>query len=501
MIDISERIRSNKHNDKIVTAEAAALLINPDDTVALSGFTPAGYPKLVTMALAKRMEKEPFKINLWSGGSVGPEVDTELSKVKGIKQRLAYQTNADLRVQLNDGTISYSDLHVSIFAQNIRYGFYGKIDVGIVEVVAITEDGDLVPSSGIGIMPTVCSQCDKIIVEVNTSEPLAFEGMHDIYEPKDPPNRDVIPILHVGDRIGTTTVKCGWDKIVAIVPSDKKRRGNTLKLVDSDTELMSQHIISFFENEVKLGRLPKNLLPLQSGVGSVSNAVISGLAKSNFLNLSIYTEVLQDGMLDLIDSGKVDSISSAAITTSNAGTERFNANIDKYRKFIVLRPQELSNNPEVSRRIGVIALNTAIEFDIYGNVNSTHFYGSKVMNGIGGSCDFSRSSFLSIFCTTSVAKGGAASSVVPFVSHIDQTEHDVDILVTEQGLADLRGLCPQDRARTIIEKCVHPDFKEQLMDYFERAIEKTNSAHIPILLDEVFSWHSRFLETGSMKIK
>ena len=79
-------------------------------------------------------------------------------------------------------------------------------------------------------------------------------------------------------------------------------------------------------------------------------------------------------------------------------------NIDEYRKKIILRPQEISNNPGIARRIGVIAMNTAIEFDIFGNVNSTHIMGSKMMNGVGGSGDFARSAYLTIFCTNSVAK-------------------------------------------------------------------------------------------------
>jgi len=251
--------------------------------------------------------------------------------------------------------------------------------------------------------------------------------------------------------------------------------------------------------EVKAGRLPENLLPLQSGVGSVANAVVSGLAEGPFTNLSIFTEVIQDGMLDLIDAGKVTDCSGTALSPSPDGLKRFYDNIDKYSKHILLRPQEISNNPGLARRLGVITMNTAIEFDIFGNVNSTHIMGSKMMNGIGGSGDFTRNGYISIFCTNSVAKGGDISSIVPFVSHIDHTEHDVQVFCTEQGIADVRGLAPIERAYKIIENCAHPDYKQELLDYLERAIEKTNGAHTPILLDEALSWHKRFTETGSMK--
>ena len=384
-------------------------------------------------------------------------------------------------------------------AQQIRYGFFGDTDVAIIEAVCIREDGGIVPSTSVGNSPTFVSQAKKVIVEVNVSQPMSLVGMHDIYEPQDPPYREPFPIKAAGDRIGTDYIPCDPAKIVAIVPCDVPDTTRPLAPIDDDAKAMSQHLINFFLEEVKAGRLPENLLPLQSGVGSVANAVVSGLAEGPFTNLSIFTEVIQDGMLDLIDAGKVTDCSGTALSPSPDGLKRFYANIDKYSKHILLRPQEISNNPGLARRLGVITMNTAIEFDIFGNVNSTHIMGSKMMNGIGGSGDFTRNGYISIFCTNSVAKGGDISSIVPFVSHIDHTEHDVQVFCTEQGIADVRGLAPIERAYKIIENCAHPDYKQELLDYLERAIEKTNGAHTPILLDEALSWHKRFTETGSMK--
>jgi succinyl-CoA:acetate CoA-transferase len=178
---------------------------------------------------------------------------------------------------------------------------------------------------------------------------------------------------------------------------------------------------------------------------------------------------------------------------------RFYANIKEYREKMMLRPQEIANSPEVARRIGIIAMNTAIEMDIYGNVNSTHIMGSKMMNGIGGSGDFARNAYLTCFFSTSTAKDGAISAIVPMCSHIDHTEHDTDIFVTEIGLADLRGLSPRERARVIINNCAHPDYRPMLLDYLERAEKATKKAQTPHLMDEALSWHSRFLATGTMK--
>ncbi|WP_298704070.1 acetyl-CoA hydrolase/transferase family protein [uncultured Veillonella sp.] len=499
MTNIHDRVQSEYLKSKIMSAEEAALLINPNDRVGTSGFTPSGYPKVVPLALAKRMEKEPFKIDVWSGASLGEEVDGALARVDGLHRRYPYQTNSDLRNAINSGKVLYSDLHLSHMAQQVRYGFFGECDVAIIEAVCIREDGGIVPTTAVGNATTFVSQAKKVIVEINEVQSMGLVGMHDIYELQDPPHRQPIPIYSPSNRIGTPYIPCDPEKIVAIVYSNIPDGTRALAPIDDDAKAMSQHLVEFFEAEVKAGRLPKNLLPLQSGVGSVANAVVSGLAHGPFTNLSIYTEVIQDGMFDLIDEGKIEIISGTSLSPSPAGLQRFYDNIEEYSKKIILRPQEVSNSPEVARRLGVIAMNTAIEFDIYGNVNSTHIMGSRMMNGIGGSGDFARNAYLSIFCTSSVAKQGAISSIVPFCSHIDHTEHDVLVFCTEQGIADVRGLAPVERARLIIKNCAHPDYKDMLEDYLERAIVETKNAHTPILLDEALSWHKRFQETGTMK--
>ncbi|MBP3400672.1 MAG: acetyl-CoA hydrolase, partial [Selenomonadales bacterium] len=401
---------------------------------------------------------------------------------------------------LNSGAVEYCDLHLSESPQLSRYGFLGgKVDIAIVEACAITENGDIIPTTSMGNTASYVQSADFVIVEVNTTQPLALEGMHDVYVPLDPPNRQPIPVVKVNDRIGTPYIPCGVDKIKYIVPCDIGDDVRPFKPIDEDSKKMSEHIINFFREEIKAGRLPKNLLPLQSGVGSVANAVISGFVDSDFTDLEVYTEVIQDGMLDLADAGKLKFASGTSFSPSPDGLKRLYDNIDEYRTKMMLRPQEVANSPEVARRIGIIAMNTAIEFDIYGNVNSTHIMGSKMMNGIGGSGDFARNAYLTCFFTTSTAKGGAISSIVPMVSHVDHTEHDTDIFVTEQGIADVRGLSPRERARVIIENCAHPDYKPMLLDYLDRAEAATKKAHTPHIIKEALSWHERFIETGTMK--
>lgn len=500
-MDITQRIRSLQLHEKIATPEAAARLIKPGMNVATSGFTPSGYPKAVPMALARRIQDECFQINLWTGASVGKELDGALAKVNGINKRLPYQTDNTLRRSVNTGGVKYCDLHLSQTAQMSRYGFLGgKVDVAIIEACAITAEGHLIPTTSLGNSASFVQSADCVIVEINLSQPLSLEGMHDVYIPLDPPYRQPIPLLRVDDRIGTPYIPCGLDKIACIVPCDIPDDVRPLAPIDADARAMSRIFIEFLQKEICAGRMPSGLLPLQSGVGSVANAVISGFVASDFTDLEVYTEVIQDGMLDLADAGKLKFASGTSLSPSPEGMVRFYQGIDRYRQIMLLRPQEISNSPEIARRLGVIAMNTAIEFDIYGNVNSTHIMGTKMMNGIGGSGDFARNAYLTCFFTSSTAKGGAISAIVPMVSHVDHTEHDTDIFVTEIGLADVRGLCPRERAEVIIANCAHPDYREMLWDYFRRAEVATNYAHTPHLLDEALSWHSRYQKTDEMRI-
>ena len=375
----------------------------------------------------------------------------------------------------------------------------GKLDTAVVEVTGITEEGYLVPSSSVGNNKTWLDMADKVILEVNSMQNPLLMGMHDIYYgTRLPPDRQPIPIIKSSDRIGIPYLTVDPKKVVAVVETAAQDRNSPFNPPDADSEKIAEHILEFLEHEVKKGRLPESLLPIQSGVGNIPNAVLAGLNKGRFENLTAYTEVLQDGMLDMLLSGKMTCASATAISLSPEVLAQFNNNLDAYRQSIILRTQEISNHPEVIRRLGVIAMNGLIEADIYGNVNSTHVMGTQIMNGIGGSGDFARNAYLSIFMTPSTAKGGAISSIVPMVSHVDHTEHDVQVIVTEQGLADLRGLSPQKRAKVIIENCAHPTYKAALLDYYERSLRDSVGKHTPHSLNEAFLWHRNFLEKGRM---
>jgi acetyl-CoA hydrolase len=241
--------------------------------------------------------------------------------------------------------------------------------------------------------------------------------------------------------------------------------------------------------------LPREFLPLQSGVGNVGNAIMAQLTQHTELPpFSMYTEVFQDSCVDLMRAGRLVAASSTALTLSEDKLQEVYDDWNFFAPRIVLRPCELSNHPTVIRQLGVISVNTALEADIYGHVNSTHVCGTQMMNGIGGSGDFERNGYLTLFVAPSVAKNGAISAIVPFCSHIDHSEHSVHVLVTEHGVADLRGIGPAERARRIIDHCAHPAYRDYLHDY----VRRSRAGHIRHDLSRCFELHRNLIDHGAM---
>ncbi len=496
-IDLSQFIRNKAFLDKVVSAEEAASWIKDGMNLGMSGFTLFGEPKEFPLALSERGKKENFKVNLYTGASLGPTADQSMAESDIINLRVPYQGNAVMRGKINSGEMFYIDQHLSHTAEEVRKGNLGNIDYAIIEAAAITEDGMIIPTGSVGNSPIFVEKADNVIIELNTTAPKEYEGLHDIVVLEEQGERKEIPMYSVGDRIGDIGIKVDPDKVKGIILSEQPDIPSPLFEPNEETQQIADNLLDFFAGEVEAGRLPESLAPLQSGVGSVANAVLSGMKDSQFKDIEVYSEVLQDGIFDLIDAGVVKFASATAFSLSKKRVESLGEDLAKYKDKIVFRPQEISNHPENIRRLGVISFNTPIEVDIYGNVNSTHVSGTRVMNGIGGSGDFARNARITIFVTSSLAKGGDISTIVPFVSHVDHTEHDVDVIVTEQGFADIRGLAPVQRAEKIIENCAHPQYKAQLREYFEEAKEKVGG-HTPHMLDKAFSWHTHLKEHGTM---
>lgn len=485
----------------VLTAAEAAALIPHGSTIGFSGFTPAGAAKVVPRALAARARAEhdagrEFKVAVVTGASTGDSLDGELARADAISWRTPYQSNKALRDSINAGKTRFFDMHLSQLPQFVRCGFLGQFDWAIVEAAGVTPDGQIVLTTSVGATPTFLRTAKKVILEINQAHSPQLCGFHDIYEPFDPPRRQPIPILRPSDRIGTPTVAIDPAKIAGIVESNMPDETSPFDAPDAITQKIGDNVAEFLAAEVLAGRVPREFLPLQSGVGNIANAVLGALgAHAGIPPFEMYSEVIQDSVIDLLRKGKIRFATGTSLTVAREVLADFYADLEFFRPRLLLRPQEITNNPEVVRRLGIITVNTAIEVDLFGNVNSTHVMGSSLMNGIGGSGDFTRNAYISIFTCPSAAKGGRISTIVPLVSHMDHSEHSVQVVVTEHGVADLRGRDPNERARLIIERCAHPAFRDDLRHYFEMA----KHGHSPQTLANAFAMHEQFLASGDMR--
>jgi len=484
-----------------LTAEEAAALINHGDTIGFSGFTPAGAAKAIPRALAARAKVEhaagrPLQVGVVTGASTGQSLDGELALADAISWRTPYQSNKDLRKGINEGRIRFFDMHLSSAPQAVRYGFLGKFQWAIVEACDVTAEGEIILTTSVGASPTFCQVADRILIELNRFHPAALRGFHDIYEPANPPHRKPIPIEHPSDRIGTVSVKVDPKKIVGIVETNLPDEVGAFSPSDPVTDKIGLNVAEFLASEIKLGRIPREFLPIQSGVGNIANAVLGALGDHPGIPaFEMYTEVIQDSVIALMRKGKVKFATGTSITVCAEVLQSMYEDLEFFRSKLLLRPQEITNNPEMVRRLGIITINTALEVDLFGNVNSTHVLGKSLMNGIGGSGDFTRNGYISIFTCPSTAKGDKISTLVPVVSHMDHSEHSVQVVITEQGVADLRGRSPAERARLIVDNCAHPEYRAQLHAYFDHF----KGGHTPHTLSAAYGMHEQFMKTGDMR--
>lgn len=484
----------------MISAQEAAAMIPDGASVGFSGFTPAGAAKVVPRALAEKAkalhaEGKPYKLRVLTGASTGEACDEALAQADAISWRTPYQTSRTLRKQLNNGQVSFVDMHLSHMPQMLLEGFFGKLDYAVVEITDVTADGRVYLSTSVGASPTFLQCADKIILEINRYHSPRLSQVMDIATLPMPPHRSPVAIYHPMQKLGWPYVGVDPKKIVGVVESNEPDGVAPFTTPDQTSSKIADNVINFILKEMEAKRIPPEFLPIQSGVGNIANAVMSNLGKSDKVPpFHMYTEVMQDSVVDLMRQGLVEGVSTTALTLSDEKMQEVYKDFDFFASRILLRPQEYSNNPGIVRRLGVITTNTALEVDIYGHVNSTHVSGTQMMNGIGGSADFTRNAYLSIFMCPSVAKGGKISTIVPMVSHVDHSEHSVQVVITDQGVADLRGLSPNERARVLIDHCAHPAYRPYLWDY----VNSCPQGHIRHNFDRVFELHQNLIKNGQM---
>lgn len=497
---LEDRVRNKNLLKKVVSPAAAAALIRDGMVIGTASGIFSSGPRVFFQALAERGKREEIKeVTIWSISLLCKEIDGLLAEAGLLKRRIGSIADNTVRKGINSGKISNSDVRAEMMSHYIRTQAFGKLDVAVVEAAAITEDGHIIPSTGLVEVANQVEKAAVVIVEVNHTLPLEVEGMHDVYLAKSPPYEQEIPLSKIEKRIGTPYIPAGEDKITCIIESNLPEKRPPAQSITPESKQMAEYLLSFLREEIKRDRLPAGLLPLASGIGNASDAVLKSLAASEFKDLQIFSPLIGDGVIELIDSGKCRVATGPGLLLSAEAWSKFIQNIAEYKKKIIIRSIDVTHDPGVIKRLGCIVLNNALEIDIYGHVNSSHIGGTQLVNGVGGGGIYASNAYLSVFLTLATGRDGHVSSIVPMVTHVDHTEHNVDIVVTEQGLADLRGLSPVERARALINNCAHPDYRPLLTDYLERAI-KTGGGHEPHILEEAFSFHQRLKQTGRMKL-
>ncbi len=492
---------------KRITAAEAAAMIKDGDMMGLSGFTPNANPKAIFRELSQRAIRlheagEPFQVGILTGASSCQSVEGDMAVAKAIKFRAPFSTNKDFRTHTNLGEVDYEDMHLGHMAERLRRGFYGELDWAVIEVSDMDEGADecraYLTSAG-GIVSTIARMAKRVILEHNQFHNPNSKFLHDTWEPREVwEGREVMDIHAPYDRIGKNYVSIPAHKIVGVIESNIPEEARAFKEPDEGIMKIGHFVADLLAEDMRVGRIPKTFLPVQSGVGATGNAVLKALGTSPLIpRFNVYSEVVQDAAIDYMLEGRIGDASATAMTVTNEALKKVYDNMDYFSRHLTIRQSEIANSPEVIRRLGVIALNTAVECDIYGNENSSHICGSALMNGIGGSCDYERNGYLSIFTTPSTAKGGTISAIVPMCCHVDSTEHDVDVIVTEQGFADLRGKGPVRRAHEIIEHCAHPDYRPLLRDYLNHIAPM---GHEPQHMRAALAFHDTFLRKGDMRL-
>lgn len=184
---LDDRIACPHLRERIKTTREVLPYFKDGMTLGWSGFTPVGYPKAIPKALADHVEKNglqgKMRFNLLIGASVGTETEDRWASLDMIARRWPYQSGKNIQKGINSGRIRMQDKHLSMFAQDLLYGFYtkdfgGSLDLGIVEASAIKEDGSIILAGSVGIAGEIIHTAKHLIIELNTTIP-SYEGLQE----------------------------------------------------------------------------------------------------------------------------------------------------------------------------------------------------------------------------------------------------------------------------------------------------------------------------------
>jgi succinyl-CoA:acetate CoA-transferase len=459
----------------VETPEEAASRIDDDATIAVSSL--GGGPKEVPKHLVSEHECEKSLTFL---GTADTGVVADHSLIDEVERRYPFAVWAPVKKAINEERMKFTDTHLSQVPDEVRQGYYGGVDTAVIEAVAAGDDW-FVPSTVVGATPAYVEQAEELIIEVNHELPLGLSQLHDTYAPG---VNEPVELASPADNIEGPRIEFDPEKLVSVVETDTRPPSYPFRDLTEDEDRIIQNFADFVQKEIDENPLIDGHVSFEMGVGALGNAVANSLDEVDFGDITpyYYGEVLQDSVLDLLDEGVISEASAMSMVLSAEWKDRLLNNAEEYAESIALRPLSVSNDPGSIRRFNVIGTNSAVEVDVYGNVNSSHVRGTRLLQGIGGSGDFSRHSLVSVFILRSKVRGKDISTIVPMTSHTDHTEHDTSVIITEQGIADLRGLAPRERAEELIQNCAHPDYRDDLREY----LEESESGHIPHDLSRCF---------------
>ena len=228
---------------------------------------------------------------------------------------------------INQGKVNFVEIPINKMPRLVQRGVFGKIDVAIVEALAITKEGYIVPSTSVGLVPHLVAQAEQVIVELNVAQPIELEGIHDIYIPCLPPNKKPIPLYRTNQRIGEPFIRVNPEKITYIVKSDVPDQAVKFTEDQASMQKISDNLLNFLEIEVNQ-RLGGWLPPIQSGMGNMANNIVAAFKKAKFDNLDFFCGILQEANIELISMGKVRAASGVAFTPSTKALRLIRDNPD-----------------------------------------------------------------------------------------------------------------------------------------------------------------------------
>ncbi|HYM41002.1 MAG TPA: acetyl-CoA hydrolase/transferase C-terminal domain-containing protein [Thermoplasmata archaeon] len=471
---MSNRVRPTSLRSRVMdAAEAVERFVPERGSIAFSCMGGSSLAKEVPDALGRAAASgRGFNLTLLTGGATTERFERAIAPV-GIRRRFPY-LSGPARKGVNDGRVEFFDPRIGEVPEFVRRGIFtgGKpIDVSVIEATAIGERGHVIPSLSLDALPAFVEASRHVIIEVNERKP-DLTGLHDVYRvrPGVP-----IPIRGVRDRVGTPYVTVPPSKIAAIVITDRKEEASAAYsgTVPADRQI-ADAVAGFLEADLKSGDAGR--FALQLGAGPLAAALLDALP---FRDLDIWTEGIPARWAEAVGD-RVRGISTTAmyLLPGDEGVlDEVFARIEAVRKRIVLRPYDVSNSLEVIARLNLITVQQALEVDLFGGANTSHI-GSAIHNGVGGSPDFDRAARLVVVAMPSTAGGGRFSRIVPFASSPDIPRQDVDVLITDQGCADLRGKSARERAEAIIDRCSHPAFRDRLWEYYR--VARAKGGHLPI---------------------